>query len=236
MIRRLLFPALAASVLAGCVTGYQYRAGPGDYYYGQPEVEYRGSVYYGSGYPYGYGYYGYGNPYGYGYYDPYWGPWWGWGWYRGGHHGHGHGHDHDHDHDDDGDRPPWRNIGILPDRGGDQPRLRQPGSGGAPGHPTLPPRRVADGDPPRVQRPSLPPRRAGIGVTRPMTPTLPARQAGGDGLRPMAPSLPARRVDVPTPARPVMPARRVDADPPRRASPSVRSNPPERELRRRKQP
>jgi len=78
MIRKLILPALAATMLAGCVTGYTYRgaAGGGDYYHGQPSVEYRyyggyGGGYYGGyyGYPYGYGgagYYGY--PYRYGYY------------------------------------------------------------------------------------------------------------------------------------------------------------------------
>lgn len=80
MIRRLLLPALAAGLLGGCATGYSYRGGVGDYYYGQPSVEYR---YYGVPYggygPYGYygypgynylpyGYYGYWNNYGYPYY------------------------------------------------------------------------------------------------------------------------------------------------------------------------
>lgn len=80
MIRKLIFPALATVVLAGCATSYQYRGGSGDYYYGQPTTQYR---YYGSpgygyssfgvygaygvgnyGYPYYYGYPGYyGNPY-----------------------------------------------------------------------------------------------------------------------------------------------------------------------------
>lgn len=66
MIRKLLLPTLAAVLLGGCVTGgYQYRGGPGDYYYGQPSVDYRyyGAPYYDYGYPgYGYapyGYYGY---------------------------------------------------------------------------------------------------------------------------------------------------------------------------------
>ena len=38
--------SLAATVLAGCVTDYNYRGhgGSGDYYYGRPSVEYR---YYG---------------------------------------------------------------------------------------------------------------------------------------------------------------------------------------------
>jgi hypothetical protein len=76
MIRKLLLPTLAATLLAGCITDYTYRgAGGGDYYHGRPSVEYR---YYGGygggygagfyGYP-GYGYGGYGGyPYRYGYY------------------------------------------------------------------------------------------------------------------------------------------------------------------------
>ena len=127
MIRKLLVPLAAALLLGGCVTGYGYRAGAGDYYYGQPRTEYRyyddSFGYYGS-YGFGryapayyydrygrlvyggsYGYYGY--PYGYG------SQWW----YRprphgnghgGGDHGNGHG---DHDADRDDRRPPWRNFG-----------------------------------------------------------------------------------------------------------------------------
>ena len=96
-IRSLKVVAAAALVLllAGCITdGYQYRGGyGGDYYYGQPSVEYRHHGYYG---PYGYGdpYYGrsswsfgmrYGYGYGYGY--PYYGSYrggYGWPYYRGG--------------------------------------------------------------------------------------------------------------------------------------------------------
>lgn len=70
MIRKLILPALAAALLAGCAS-YQYRGGAGgDYYYGQPSTDYR---YYGNyGYPaYGtYGTYGWGGSIGYssGYY------------------------------------------------------------------------------------------------------------------------------------------------------------------------
>ena len=90
MIRKILIPslatALAAALLGGCVSGYQYRDGAGDYYYGQPQVEYRDYGYGGyGGYdngPYGYGggwggqigygYGGYGSSYGYGGYgSPY---------------------------------------------------------------------------------------------------------------------------------------------------------------------
>ena len=90
MIRKLLLPALAAALLGGCVTGYDYRGGTGDYYYGQPsyQSDYYGPYGYGGyGYPggwsgmlgYGYGYgggyggYGYGYPY-YGYGYPYYPP------------------------------------------------------------------------------------------------------------------------------------------------------------------
>ena len=82
MIRKLLFATLGAALLAGCATGYQYRGGSGDYYYGQPSVEYQDDGYYGPygyGYPggwggslgFGYGYGGYGGPYGYPYCYPY---------------------------------------------------------------------------------------------------------------------------------------------------------------------
>ncbi|HSD15839.1 MAG TPA: hypothetical protein VLC71_01090 [Thermomonas sp.] len=135
MLRKILLPAFVIATLAGCATGYSYRSGNGgDYYYGEPNVEYRyygGYGYYGSyGYGYGgYGYYGLGRPwygYPYGYYGgaypsyPY------------GHgprppHGPGHGHDGGHDGDHDGppppqdghrpgNRPPWRDIGRIRDR------------------------------------------------------------------------------------------------------------------------
>ena len=127
MLRNVLLSALAAATLAGCATDYAYRGGNGgDYYYGQPRVEYR---YYD---PYGYGGYGfggyyydgygrllYGTPYGfYGY--PY-GYGYGSGWYRPRPHHHG---DHEHDDGDDdhhdGDRvdrgPPWRDFGGMKPR------------------------------------------------------------------------------------------------------------------------
>lgn len=77
---KLALPAAGVLLLAGCITDpYQYRGGyGGDYYYGQPSVEYRHHGYYGPygpGYGYGYPYYGrsgwsfglsYGYPYGYG--------------------------------------------------------------------------------------------------------------------------------------------------------------------------
>jgi len=85
MIRKLLLPALAAALLGACATPYDYRGGHGDYYYGQPSVDYYDSYYggygcyggmwgYGGyGYGYGYPYYGYGYPY-YGYGYPYYPP------------------------------------------------------------------------------------------------------------------------------------------------------------------
>src|SRR3546814_12552427 len=77
MLRHLVL-VFAAVALAGCATGYTYRDGYGDYYYGQPSVDYYD---YGYGAPYGsiHGYprywrgglgigYGYGSGgYGYGY-------------------------------------------------------------------------------------------------------------------------------------------------------------------------
>lgn len=149
MLRNTLLAALAAAALAGCATGYSYRGGAsGDYYYGQPRVEYRyydapygyyGSYGYGSyapGYYYdrygrlvygsSYGYYGY--PYGYG------SQWW----YRPRPHGPGHGGD-DHDADREDRRPPWRNIGgvvprgerVAPDGDDQRPRVRRQQAPGA---------------------------------------------------------------------------------------------------------
>ena len=65
MIRKLVLPALAALVLAGCVSGdYAHRSGDrGDYYYGRAITEYRNVGPYGGYSPYGYGGYA---PYGYG--------------------------------------------------------------------------------------------------------------------------------------------------------------------------
>src|SRR3546814_1214571 len=54
MLRHLVL-VFAVVALAGCATGYTYRDGYGDYYYGQPSVDYYD---YGYGAPYGsiYGY------------------------------------------------------------------------------------------------------------------------------------------------------------------------------------
>lgn len=131
MMRKLLLPFLATAALAGCATGYNYRGGNGDYYYGQPRVEYPyggiGGFYgnFGPGFGGNYYYDRYGRlVYGYpgGYYGgPYYG---GNGWYRPRpHHGQG---DHDGDDSDRGDHdrpPPWRDLGGLKQR--DENRDRQ---------------------------------------------------------------------------------------------------------------
>jgi hypothetical protein len=125
MLRKLLLPMLATAALAGCATDYQYRNGNGDYYYGQPRVEYRnlgpGGYYGGFGLDYGYGRFGrlvYGYPGGY-YGSPNYG---GNGWYRPRpHRDHGDHDDHDRDDnppaDNNHDRPPpWRDLGSLQQR------------------------------------------------------------------------------------------------------------------------
>lgn len=143
MFRNILLSTLAAATLAGCATGYSYRNGNGgDYYYGQPQTEYRYYDPYGSYGSYGYGSYApgyyydrygrlvYGNPYGYYGYPYGHGSQWR---YRPRTHGQdGHHHnDHDGDGGDREDRPPpWRNLGgvlpsgerLAPDR--DEPRQR----------------------------------------------------------------------------------------------------------------
>lgn len=150
MIRKFLLPALALATLAGCATGYGYRGGSGDYYYGQPSVDYRyyggygygGSIGYGFGqgysldvfgrpvYAYPYGYYGGrypGYPYGQGPrpHPPH-GP--GHGGHDGNHDGDHHGPPPAHGGDHAGNKPPWRDIGRWRERGDDQqPRPRRLG-------------------------------------------------------------------------------------------------------------
>ncbi|MEO6154982.1 MAG: hypothetical protein ABIP16_04570 [Thermomonas sp.] len=125
MLRKMLLTMLATAAMAGCATDYNYRGGNGDYYYGQPRVEYRdigpGGYYGGFGLGYGYGSYGSGS-YGYGptyFYDRfgrlvygYPGSYYGSAYYgRNGwygprpHHEHGDHNDHDdhNNHDHDGD-------------------------------------------------------------------------------------------------------------------------------------
>lgn len=115
MFRKLLLPAVAATLVAGCVTtDYGYRGGRGDYYYGQPYSEYR---YHGGYYPYGaypngyygrypygaYGYPYYGYPYGGHYRYPYY--------YRPGHPTYPRP---PHQGGSDRDRPaPWRNYDEI---------------------------------------------------------------------------------------------------------------------------
>lgn len=147
MLRNTLLAALAAATLAGCATGYSYRGGAGgDYYYGQPRVEYRyydvpfgyygsyGSGRYAPAYYYDrYGRLVYGSPYGYYGYPYGYGSQW---WYRPRPHGNGHDHDDghgDHDANRDDRRPPWRNIGgvvpggerLAPDGDDQRPRVRR---------------------------------------------------------------------------------------------------------------
>ena len=140
---RLLIPALAAALLAGCITtdygyrdGYGYRNGHGDYYYSRPQGSYYGGV--GYGYPggaYGYGGYRYGSPSGYygGVYSGYpyrYGYYGGYGYGRYPYSGYpysGHytrppvvimrpdrNHHHDHDRNDrDRRKAPWRDLDTL---------------------------------------------------------------------------------------------------------------------------
>jgi len=165
MNRKLILPALAAlALLAGCATGYQYRGGSGDYYYGSPSVEYRvyGTYgypgYYGYGYPYGgYGYGSYGYPYYYGggYYYP---------WYRHRHGGHHGGHDND-DGNDGGSQPsrptpPWRDLDSIGNRGDFRERSSTP----MPRPRSIAPRSVAPG---------------GIAPSQPARPVSLPRSVGG---------------------------------------------------------
>ncbi|RPE79991.1 hypothetical protein [Vulcaniibacterium tengchongense] len=147
MIRKLLLPALAAGLLAGCVTDYAYRGygGRGDYYYGRPSVEYRyhGGYYGGYGWPYYGGYYGY--PYRYGYYGyPYYGYR-----YRPPYHYHHHRpRPPSNTPPSSMPRPPgkapWRDLDSLRPRGGEAMRLERPG--GAP-RPAAAPRPGVEGGP-----------------------------------------------------------------------------------------
>lgn len=167
MIRKLVLPVLATLLLAGCYTDYAYRGhgGAGDYYYGQPSVQYRYYGGYGGGYG---GYYGgwggyYGNPYGYGYpyryaypyrygYGPYGYPggrYPGYGYGYPGYYGHGHGHGN---YPNRPGRPSW--SGQMP-QPGTQPGPRpggQPGvrPGGRPPNASNEPRPMPRQDAPRT--------------------------------------------------------------------------------------
>ncbi len=157
MFRKLILPMLATAMLAGCATDYNYRGGNGDYYYGQPRVEYRyqGFGGFNDGYYGGVGF-GYGSAsFGYGpraYYDPFGRLVYGYpgrygygnGWYQQRPRTHREHDRRDHDgrdqdgHDghtrDDGNRhdrrPPWRNLGGL--QGGDVDNLSRDDDGGQP--------------------------------------------------------------------------------------------------------
>lgn len=179
MVRKFLLPVVLAGLLGGCVTaGYDYRYGPGDYYYGQPSTEYRyyGAPSYGY-YPYGYSRYGY--PYGYGgysFYNHYYGygyPYYGYPYYpyrpqrprppvvenpnpppqppRDGH------------KRDDYRVPPWRDLRHRPAvaEGGVQPRLAPPSPRPAapPAPPRIEPRRDGGSRAPQVIQRSQEPRR-----------------------------------------------------------------------------
>jgi len=124
MIRKLILPAIVIALLGGCVTGYSYRQGSGDYYYGAPAVEYR---YYPT---YSYGAYGYYGPYRYA--DPYAYRGYPYG-YRGGY-GYPYGYPYSYyryrrpvprvDPTPDGNSSPWRRL--------DEARRRQQGGNAAP--------------------------------------------------------------------------------------------------------
>ncbi|WP_147653216.1 hypothetical protein [Vulcaniibacterium gelatinicum] len=185
MIRTLIPPVAVAALLAGCVTtaDYRYYQGRGDYYYGQPAVEYREHYY---GHPWSfYGHYGYpragwqlGFRYGYPYYPYYgWFPYYGYPYYW---------HPYPYVHrrpvkpgestvDPTPDRPrsPWRDLehlrrrsemredaqhgmpGEPPLRSGD-PRLGDPGGGEGPRRP----REWTGEVRPRLAEPGPPPARS----------------------------------------------------------------------------
>ncbi len=110
MIRKLILPAVAVLLLAGCVTGYTHRTAPGDYYYGSPSTVYR-DYYYGGYYPY---------------YGRYYSPYSGHGDYRYGNDG---GNDGGHQKPDRA-TPPWRDLGQVTERrqqaqGPRRPEVRQ---------------------------------------------------------------------------------------------------------------
>ena len=160
MIRKLILPALAVLLLAGCATGYTYRSAPGDYYHGRAGVIYRD--YYGyPGYrsyysPYnGYGYYGYGYRSGYRYGGyPYWG-------YHGYPHAPRPGSGHDGgDNTPDRETPPWRDLGSIAER-------RQPSAT------QMQPRPRPAGQRPQAQRPTA--------IQRPAPTRRPSAPIGSSG-------------------------------------------------------
>lgn len=159
MIRKLLLPLVAVALLGGCMTsGYSYRQGNGDYYYGAPSVEYR----YYSPYPYAspYSYYGghyysgpyrYGYPYGY-YGYPYADPYYGAGYYH-----YGTPRRPSADPTPDRTRSPWRDLEQLRRRSLVDPTPQRTGKP----MPRLQPRRApieatAPRSQPRIEMPARP--------------------------------------------------------------------------------
>ena len=199
MIRKLLLPALLTGLLAGCVTGYNYRQeNGGDYYYGEPGVDYRYYDYGYGGYGYGYGYGNYGWPYyGYPYYSWY-GPGWGYGFHDPWPYYYYSGHQPRPEprslNEPGGGKPSWQDIqnrraqsggpppeGMLMRRVIEKPRI-QPGAGGLP-------RSDEDGSPRVMEKPRVQPRQSEPRVESPrpqprMMPSLP----------PMPRTQPARRM------------------------------------------
>ena len=187
-ILKLAAPVALVLLLAGCITdGYQYRGGyGGDYYYGQPSVEYRHHGYYGYGYPY-YGRSGwsFGMRYGYPYYGSFYGGYggyggygYGWPYYYRGWPGHppiivypGPDPDPGTGGGGGGDQgaPPWRDLDRLRDVGGVRPPIDSEPRMPRVDRPTQPPRV----SPPRVERPR---------VQRPSTPPRPRADSGGSRM------------------------------------------------------
>lgn len=185
MLRKLLLPMLATAVLAGCATDYRYRGGQGDYYYGQPHIEYRrsgaagfyGDLGYGlGGFGYGFGatffydrhgrlvYGSPGNYYGFPYYGRgHWYP-------HRPHRGNGDGRNQQGDGDKSQEvPPPWRDLGRYQQRdsGDDIYRNRE-----ARERLDQPARSMSRRDAPmRAQRPSPDPRPAMPERSRPPTQT-----------------------------------------------------------------
>lgn len=156
MLRSLVLPAACAALLAGCVTGYGYRADRGDYYYGHPEVEYR---HHGSPWGGGWGRPGYHG----GYYDRYYGPyrrWPGYGYYGHPHRGYGYwGWPH----------TPRYVIHPRP------PHVVQPPGGGGGGVPGTPVDRGDNRGSPWRNLDELRRRREGVEIARQVEPSMPQR-------------------------------------------------------------
>lgn len=174
---RVVLPAVAAALLAGCVTSdYRYREdNGGGYYYGTPSVQYRERSPYPYGpYPYGYGGYGpYGayGPYGsyrywhpspyYGYRDPYYGYY---GYYGYPYGGYPYGYPYRHveprrrvaprpDTTPDRPRSPWRDLDNLRRRQPTPPPVAPPATQGIqPRSPAVLPAPTRSGTGERIRR------------------------------------------------------------------------------------